>query len=259
MTDQFDKTEKQYIELTSGIQRFEHFSVYTDPFLPQIFSHNFVQLHRTFPLDKLLPFLSSVPGMLQANYIHVKAAPEHAFPLLLKQTLVKQGCVVEDELFFARKLENGDLQAGHPLTAWGTEKSLADGSSIMNIYDALYIGEAAAEQKLERKYPLYKEGTVMLVVCYSDASQTIPIGCGELFINKADKTAKIEEVAILDQFQRKGYGSILMNELMAAAKLNGMETVYLVTSGMDGVNRFYEKLGFKRFRRVHTIFHYFLT
>ncbi|MEH7664917.1 GNAT family N-acetyltransferase, partial [Bacillus velezensis] len=31
------------------------------------------------------------------------------------------------------------------------------------------------------------------------------------------------------------------------------------TSGMDGVNRFYEKLGFKRFRRVHTIFHYFLT
>ncbi len=32
MTDQFDKTEKQYIELTSGIQRFEHFSVYTDPF-----------------------------------------------------------------------------------------------------------------------------------------------------------------------------------------------------------------------------------
>lgn len=103
----------------------------------------------------------------------------------------------------------------------------------MNIYDALYIGEAAAEQKLERKYPLYKDGTVMLVVCYSDASQTIPIGCGELFINKADKTAKIEEVAILDQFQRKGYGSILMNELMAAAKLNGMETVYLVTSGMD--------------------------
>ena len=72
----------------------------------------------------------------------------------------------------------------------GDGKSLADGSSIMNIYDALYIGEAAAEQKLERKYPLYKDGTVMLVVCYSDASQTIPIGCGELFINKADKTAK---------------------------------------------------------------------
>ena len=57
MTDQFDKTEKQYIELTSGIQRFEQFSVYTDPSLPQIFSHNIVQLHRTFPLYKLLTFL----------------------------------------------------------------------------------------------------------------------------------------------------------------------------------------------------------
>ncbi len=142
MTDQFDKTEKQYIELTSGIQRFEHFSVYTDPFLPQIFSHNFVQLHRTFPLDKLLPFFSSVPGLLQANYIHVKAAPEHAFPLLLKQNLVKQGCVVEDELFFARKLENGDLQAGHPLTAWGTEKSLANVKGIIDVHNRRPVGEA---------------------------------------------------------------------------------------------------------------------
>ncbi len=38
-----------------------------------------------------------------------------------------------------------------------------------------------------------------------------------------------------------------MNELMAAAKLNGMETVYLVTSGMDGVNRFYENSASKDF------------
>lgn len=53
MTDQFAKTEKQYIELTSGIQGFEHYSVCTDPLLPQIFSHNFVQPHRTFPLDRL--------------------------------------------------------------------------------------------------------------------------------------------------------------------------------------------------------------
>ncbi|MCP6682091.1 GNAT family N-acetyltransferase [Bacillus nakamurai] len=259
MTDQFAKTEKQYIELTSGVQRFDHYSVYADPLLPQIFSHNFIQLHHTFPLDSLLPFFPSVPNMLHTNYIHVKASPLHTFPLILKQTLVKQGFVVEDELFFARGLEDWKQQAGHPLAAWGTEKSLADGSSIMNIYDALYIGEAAAEQKLQRKYPLYKNGTIMLVVCYSDASRTIPIGCGELFMNKEEKTAKIEEVAILDQFQRKGYGKILMSEMMAAAKLNGMETVYLVASGMDGVNGFYEKLGFKRFRRMHTIFHYFLT
>lgn len=92
---------------------------------------------------------------------------------------------------------------GHPLTAWGTAKSLSDGSSIMKIYDSIYIGEAIAEQKLKRKYPFYESGTIILVVCYRDQAQKIPIGCGELFVHPQEKTAKIEEVAILDQFQRK--------------------------------------------------------
>ena len=64
--------------------------------------------------------------MLQANYIHVKAAPEHTFPLLLKQTLVKQGCVVEDELFCKETGKWGPA-VGHPLTAWGTEKASPTG------------------------------------------------------------------------------------------------------------------------------------
>lgn len=65
--------------------------------------------------------------MLQANYIHVKASPEHAFPLLLKQTLVKQGCVVEDELFFARKLANGDPQADTRSLLGGRKKASPTG------------------------------------------------------------------------------------------------------------------------------------
>lgn len=259
MTGHYSKTEHQYILLTSESASFDHYSVYRDPKLPQIFSHNFVQLHDTFPLERLLDFLPSVPKLLEANYLHLKASPQHVFPLGLKQSLVKSGFVVEDELLYDMKLSDWKGQMGHPLTAWGTAKSLSDGSSIMKIYDSIYIGEAIAEQKLKRKYRFYESGTITLVVCYSDQAQKIPIGCGELFIHPQEKTAKIEEVAILDQFQRRGYGSILVKEMLSIAKSLGMEAAYLVATSTDGATHFYEKLTFKKYERVHTVFHYFLT
>ncbi|ADP32654.1 GNAT family N-acetyltransferase [Bacillus atrophaeus] len=259
MTEHYSKTEKQYLSLTSVFKPFEQYSVYSDPDLPQIFSHNFVQLRASFPLNSLLSFLPSVSGLLNTNYIHLKASPQHTFPLVLKQSLVKNGFVVEDELFYSIQLDHWGKRAGHPLTGWGTKKSLADGSSIMKIYDSLYISEAIAEKKLQRKYPFYQSGKILLVVCYSDSTQKIPIGCGELFINSKEKTAKIEEVAILDQFQRKGYGTILIGEMLSAAKAFGMHSAYLVTSSLDGAGLFYEKLRFEKYQRMHTVFHYFLT
>lgn len=89
MTEHYSKTEKQYLSLTSVFKPFEQYSVYSDPDLPQIFSHNFVQLRASFPLNSLLSFLPSVSGLLNTNYIHLKASPQHTFPLVLKQSLVK--------------------------------------------------------------------------------------------------------------------------------------------------------------------------
>lgn len=158
MTGHYSKTEHQYILLTSESASFDFYSVYRDPKLPHIFSHNFVQLHNTFPLERLLDFLPSVPKLLEANYLHLKASPQHVFPLGLKQSLVKSGFVVEDELLYDMKLSDWKGQMGHPLTAWGTAKSLSDGSSIMKIYDSIYIGEAIAEQKLKKKISFLRIG-----------------------------------------------------------------------------------------------------
>lgn len=124
MTEHYSKTEKQYLSLTSVFKPFEQYSVYSDPDLPQIFSHNFVQLRASFPLNSLLSFLPSVSGLLNTNYIHLKASPQHTFPLVLKQSLVKNGFVVEDELFYSIQLDHWGKRAGHPLTGWGTKKAL---------------------------------------------------------------------------------------------------------------------------------------
>lgn len=61
-------------------------------------------------------------------------------------------------MLYDMKLSDWKGQMGHPLTAWGTAKSLSDGSSIMKIYDSIYIGEAIAEQKLKKKISFLRIG-----------------------------------------------------------------------------------------------------
>ena len=79
----------------------------------------------------------------------------------------------------------------------------------------------------------------------------------ELYLDHDENVAKIEEVAILEPYQRKGYGSLgLIKQMLTAAKQSGMESCYLVTSGSDQVKTFYEKLGFQQKEKLTTIFKY---
>ncbi|XBO87545.1 GNAT family N-acetyltransferase [Bacillus licheniformis] len=100
----------------------------------------------------------------------------------------------------------------------------------------------------------YEEGNIQLCVCYSGEGE--PIGCAELYLDQNENVAKIEEVAILEPYQRKGYGSGLIKQMLTAAKQSGMESCYLVTTGSDQVKTFYEKLGFKQEEKLTTIFKY---
>ncbi len=107
----------------------------------------------------------------------------------------------------------------------------------MKIYDSIYIGEAIAEQKLKENIPLqsgYDYPCCLLQRPGTEDSHWVR----ELFIHPQEKTAKIEEVAILDQFQRKGYGSILVKEMLSIAKSLGMEAAYLVATSIDGATHF---------------------
>ncbi|MDI5787918.1 GNAT family N-acetyltransferase [Bacillus licheniformis] len=62
------------------------------------------------------------------------------------------------------------------------------------------------------------------------------MGCAELYLDH-DETLLNRRSRHLEPYQRKGYGSGLIKQMLTAAKQSGMESCYLVTSGSDQVKR----------------------
>jgi amino-acid N-acetyltransferase len=67
------------------------------------------------------------------------------------------------------------------------------------------------------------------------------IGCGALKIMWAD-LAEIRSMAILKRYQRKGYGSMLVDKLLEEAKMMELKNIFVLTY----VPKFFGKFGFKR-------------
>lgn len=247
-------TEDRYLMLTCSKKIESHYHIYTDDQIPQMFSSHFLQLQDDFPLTELYSLLVRVPEILKRNYVHVKSSFKRDLPFTMKKSLFDLGYILDEELFYSIRLADWKRDSPGVRAEWGTEKSLIDGCRMMQAYDTLSISEAFAKEKLLRKYPFYEEGIIQLCVCYSEEGK--PIGCAELYLDQNENVAKIEEVAILEPYQRKGYGSGLIKQMLNAAKQSGMESCYLVTTGSDQVKTFYEKLGFKQEEKLTTIFKY---
>ncbi|QHZ47326.1 GNAT family N-acetyltransferase [Bacillus sp. NSP9.1] len=248
------KAEENYLLLTCSKKSEPFYDIYTDDQLPQMFAHHFIQLQDAYPLADLYSLLVRAPGILKRNYIHVKSSFGCDIPFSMKKTLFDLGYILDEELFYSIRLSDWQEHAGICRVEWGTEKSLRDACRVMEAYDSLSIDEAFAKEKLRRKYLYYEQGVIELFVCYSDEGE--PVGCAELYLDHGEKLSKIEEVAVLEPHQKKGYGTELICGMLAASKQSGMTSSYLVTSGSDHVKRFYEKLGFQRKERMTTIFKY---
>ncbi|ASB88812.1 GNAT family N-acetyltransferase [Bacillus sonorensis] len=251
------QTEENYLLLTCSKQTESLYDIYIDDQLPQMFAHHFIQLKDDYPLAELYSLLTRVPGMLKRRYVHVKSSCGVDIPFSMKKALFDLGYILDEELFYSIDLSEWTGQQRFGSAKWGTAESLHDGCHVMQAYDSLYINEAFAKEKLRRKYPFYEKGIIQLFVCYSDEGE--PVGCAELYVDHREKISKIEEVAVLEPYQRKGYGTKLLREMLAASKRAGMKSSYLVTSGSDKAKWFYEKLGFQKEYHLTTIFKYLFS
>ena len=90
------------------------------------------------------------------------------------------------------------------------------------------------------KVYLAKDG-VESFICYDNG---VAIGKCDLFIN--DGVAKIEDFDVLPKYQRKGYGSALLKEIICKALEQNAKLIYLVTDEYDTAKEMYLKIGFEK-------------
>ena len=109
-------------------------------------------------------------------------------------------------------------------------------------HDEENLGKDFCTRRCHRRGEIYiSESGVDSYVCYHNGEI---IGNCDLFM--ANGTAKIEDFAVIPEYQRKGYGTTILKELIEIAIKNNCHTIYLVTDEEDTPKEMYLKIGFEK-------------
>jgi spore maturation protein CgeE len=121
-----------------------------------------------------------------------------------------------------------------------TEAVMEDGITVDIEANSQDMGEDFAGRRIQRKAMAYRaENNLDFFVCYL---RGVPIGNCELFIQK--NAAKIEDFDILAKYQRRGFGTSVLKELLKRSKRFGAEIAYVLTDSEDTAKEMYKKCGF---------------
>lgn len=112
-------------------------------------------------------------------------------------------------------------------------------SVIVTQYGKLWGEDFCRRKALRTGEVFMRDGGVDSYLCY--AGET-PVGNCELFVHGG--IAKIEDFDVLEAFQRKGYGTTLIQTLIETAWRRGCKTAYLLTESDNTAQYLYRKLGF---------------
>ena len=92
-----------------------------------------------------------------------------------------------------------------------------------------------------RRDAYFSDGSLDAYICYYNG---VAVGSCSLFIH--GDIAKIEDFAVLPQYQRKGIGTAIIKNLIDVAWRNNVTVVYLETDEDDTAKEMYIKCGFYR-------------
>ena len=109
-------------------------------------------------------------------------------------------------------------------------------------HDEEEIGKDFCTRRCYRRGKVYiSDEGVNSYVCYHNGDI---IGNCDLFMFNG--IAKIEDFAVIPSYQRKGYGTAILQALIDIAIKENAHTVYLVTDEDDTAKEMYQKIGFKK-------------
>lgn len=120
--------------------------------------------------------------------------------------------------------------------------ALSDGRAVDIEANKTNMGEEFAIRRIDRKIKVYNDKNIPLnlYVCYDHEG---PVGNCELFLD--DHIAKIEDFDILQNYQKMGYGTHFLKELLSETSKCGIDYAYVVTDHFDSAKDMYRKCGFR--------------
>jgi len=132
-----------------------------------------------------------------------------------------------------------------------TDPSMIEDLASMDlIHDSGSSGEDFCNRRARRRGEVYlSEIPLDSYICYFNG---IPVGNCDLFLHNS--TAKIEDFAVLPEYQRRGIGTTILKHMIDTALMKSAATIYLIADEDDTAKEMYLKLGFVKIADSYALF-----
>lgn len=240
------KTEDEYIKNFSDTENYSEFTRYTDDTLPDMYDYNCILINKFNDSKK-------INEIIEKEKIHQKQKHKDFCRVFFEN---KPSLHNFDDSYKNIEIEHDGYYVYEPMKIpeWNVlenciikkvnDKTAEEDMIKINItYDNNPDIHDFIIRKSKHQNDVYADKSKLLncYICYYD---NIPVGHCELFIK--DNVAKIEDFVVLDEYQRRGIGTTVMQHLIKEAIHANCELIYLVADEDDTPKEMYMNMGFSK-------------
>ncbi|RXI96702.1 GNAT family N-acetyltransferase [Anaerobacillus alkaliphilus] len=235
--------EVEYVKLFSEVKEEVSALVFTDVHLPDMYNHNF----SLYPSnDGLIEYINNElkkEEVKNKGFLRV-VTHDTANATAISELLVKPEISTFD-LMYIESVKYSEMQGNPNCSVLCADNNtvLDDGMKVDVLANQEAMGVDFAKRRIARKALEYKslDKPIQLFVCYHEDR---PVGNIEYI--PFDDIVKLEDFDILEEYQRKGFGTTVLKHLLEKAYHDNIEYAYLITDSQDTAKEMYEKCGLKK-------------
>jgi len=236
------ETDLKYVKCFSDCYEEEKVINLKDSKLRDMYMHNFSFFKKLVKKDELINFIEKKLQEAEKEhikYVHIMMDDEMATYDLMSifpDIEITEYCVmtIKPEIFNKLKINKDCV-----VLKADTKERFRDGISADIQANKAAMGEFV-NKRIMRKQEVYQSiPDLNFYVCYKGNE---PIGKCEFFIK--DGIGKIEDFDIIEEYQRQGYGTSVVQKLLNDAYCANVNIVYLITDNSDTAKEMYQKCGF---------------
>jgi len=245
--------EQEYIRCFSKTTEHEDFVQYSDALLPDMYKHNFIAVRKTVEPDKIRDLLGRALSEAKAqktSFLRAELPAGQDYPDVV---LDFPGAVREHlgvYLYPSDDVPDWNVRDDCTVKKIETEEMVEQLTQLDLVHDRISCGEDFCIRRTHRRGQVYLSGAACSsYLCYLDG---VPVGNCDLFVH--GDTAKIEDFAVLPDYQHKGIGTAILKHMISAAIEDGAKVIYLCASEDDTPREMYRKLGFQKVMNFYAVF-----
>lgn len=218
-----------------------NFIRFWDDNLTDMYTHNFTLIKNTKDIYEILINELDKRKTEAKSFLRIETNCSidesiiNKLPITPEITIYDYMCIETDKY----KLLNGNPNCIVKKTI--NKEILKDGIEVDILANQGCMGVDFAQKRIKRKSDIYRLNTsnIDLYVCYHN---DIAIGNCELMLQNT--MAKIEDFDIIEDYQKKGFGTSVLKHLLKQASEANIELAYLITDSSDTAKEMYKKNGF---------------